>query len=164
MIKKILLAIVVMLVIIQFIKPDKNATAGEQKNAIATKYTVPDTVANILAVACYDCHSNNTRYPWYYNIQPVAWWLNDHVNEGKKHLNFDEFTTYSLKRQNHKLEDFTDSQKEGWMPLDSYTWIHKNANLTGRQKETLIDWASGLRSEIQSNPEFALSPPEKKQN
>ncbi len=154
MTKKILFAIVVMLMVIQFIKPDKNVTAGEQKNAIGTKYTVPDTVANILAVACYDCHSNNTRYPWYYKIQPVTWWLSDHINEGKLNLNFDEFTTYSLKRQDKKLKDLIASQKEGWMPIDSYKWIHENSKLTDAQKQTLINWATRLRSEIQANPEF----------
>jgi hypothetical protein len=162
MIKKILMAVIPILLVIQFIKPDINATAGKQINAIATQYTVPDTVAEILAVACNNCHSNNTRYPWYNKVQPIAWWLNDHINEGKQHLNFDEFTTYSLKRQDHKLKDFITSQKEGWMPLDSYTWIHKESKLTNGQKKTLIDWATGLRTEIQANPKFEAAFVEKK--
>ncbi|OAQ41920.1 cytochrome C [Pedobacter psychrophilus] len=158
MVRKILFAIVAVLIIIQFIKPDKNIHAGEQVNNIKTQYKMLDTVNSILNVACYDCHSNNTRYPWYNNIQPTAWWLNDHVIEGKEHFNFDEFTTYSLKRQDHKLEELIESQEEGWMPLSSYTFIHKDANLNGSQKKMVIDWAKGLRQQIQSNPEFAASP------
>lgn len=109
MIKKILLPVVVILFIIQFFKPNKNFTAREQMNSIAIKYTVPDTDADILAVACNNCHSNNSIYPWNNNIQPVALWLSDHINEGKRNLNFDEFTTYSLKRQDNKLKKFIKS-------------------------------------------------------
>jgi hypothetical protein len=156
MIKKVLLALIVVLVIIQFIKPDKNVTAGEQPNAITTKYTVPDTVASLLDVACRDCHSNNTKYPWYSEVQPVAWYLNDHVTDGKKHFNLDEFTSYSLKRQDHKLEEVIESQEEGWMPLESYTFIHSDANLSGSQKKILIDWAKGLRTEIQADSLFSV--------
>jgi hypothetical protein len=156
MIKKILLALLVILVIIQFIKPDKNVSAGEQPNAIATKYTVPDTVASLLAVACEDCHSNNTKYPWYSEVQPVAWWLNDHVVDGKKHFNLDEFTAYSLKRQDHKLEELIESQEDHWMPLESYTFVHRDAKLSDSQKKILIDWAKDLRTQIQADSLFSV--------
>lgn len=155
---------VAIIVVIQFIKTDNNISAGEQKNALTTKYIVPDTVAAILDVACKDCHSNNTKYPWYNAVQPISWWLNDHINDGKKHLNFDEFTTYTLKRQDHKLEELIESQEEGWMPLNSYTWLHKNAELTKSQKKTVINWAIQIRKEIQANPEFQEIIPESKQN
>lgn len=158
MIKKILLAIGVILIIIQFIKPEKNIALGAQPNAISTKYTVPDTVNQLLSVACKDCHSNNTVYPWYSNIQPVAWWLDDHVKEGKRKFNLDEFTTYTLKRQDHKLEELIESQEDHWMPLDSYTWIHRDAALTDAQRKVLVDWANATRKQIQSNPDFATSP------
>lgn len=157
MIKKILLAIGVILIIIQFIKPEKNIALGAQPNAISTKYTVPDTVNQLLSVACKDCHSNNTVYPWYSNIQPVAWWLDDHVKEGKRKFNLDEFTTYTLKRQDHKLEELIESQEDHWMPLDSYTWIHRDAALTDAQRKVLVDWANATRKQIQSNPDFATS-------
>lgn len=158
MIKKILLALGVILIIIQFIKPEKNIALGAQPNAISTKYTVPDTVNQLLSVACKDCHSNNTVYPWYSNIQPVAWWLDDHVKEGKRKFNLDEFTTYTLKRQDHKLEELIESQEDHWMPLDSYTWIHRDAALTDAQRKVLVDWANATRKQIQSNPDFATSP------
>ncbi len=158
MVKKILLGLLVVFVVIQFIQPEKNISKAVQVNHIATKYTVPDTIENLLSVACYDCHSNNTKYPWYNSIQPVAWWLASHVNDGKKHLNFDEFTTYSLKRQDHKLEEVIESQTDHWMPLDSYTWIHKEAKLADAQSKLIIDWANETRLKIQSDSGFATSP------
>lgn len=157
MLKKILIGIVAVLIVIQFFHPTKNIDTKEQVNAIATKYVVPDAVSQILSTACYDCHSNNTRYPWYNNIQPVAWWLTSHVKDGKKHLNFDEFTTYSLKRQDHKLEELVESQQDQWMPLQSFTVIHEDARLSNTQRKLLIDWASETRKVIQADSLFASS-------
>ncbi|RTL59435.1 MAG: cytochrome C [Sphingobacteriales bacterium] len=150
MIKKILIVLLVILVTIQFIHPKKNQSAGEQPNAIAKAYPVPQEVTDILKVSCNDCHSNNTHYPWYNNIQPVAWWMNNHVNGGKKELNFDEFTSYTPQRAHHKLDDLIDEVKEGGMPLPSYTWIHKNAILSEAQKSTLINWAQSVMDSIAS--------------
>lgn len=157
MLKKILIGIAVLLVVIQLFHPQKNIAAGEQPNAISTKYAVPDSVEQVLSVACKDCHSNNTRYPWYNNIQPVAWWLSSHVNDGKKHFNLDEFTTYTLKRQDHKLEELVESQKDHWMPLESYSVIHTDAKLSEKQRKTLIDWANATRKVIQADSLFASS-------
>ncbi len=158
MLRKILLGVAVVLVVIQFFHPAKNIDASEQINAIATKYTIPDSVSLILSTACYDCHSNNSRYPWYNNVQPVAWWLDSHINDGKKHLNFDEFTTYSLKRQDHKLEELIESQQDQWMPLESFAVIHEDARLTNPQRELLINWAHETRKVIQADSLFASSP------
>lgn len=148
MIKKILIVLLVILVAIQFIHPKKNQSPGEQPNAIAKAYPVPQEVTDILKVSCYDCHSNNTSYPWYNNIQPVAWWLNNHVNGGKKEMNFDEFATYTPKRAHRKLDELIDQVKEGEMPLNSYTWMHKKAVLSAAQKKTLINWAQTTMDSI----------------
>lgn len=157
MIKKVLIGIAVVLIVIQFFQPEKNIDTGEQVNAIASKYEVPDSVKQIFAVACNDCHSNNTKYPWYNNIQPVAWWLASHVNDGKKHFNLDEFTAYTLKRQDHKLEELIESQEDHWMPLESYTILHSDAKLSGQQRKTLINWAANTRKIIQADSLFASS-------
>ncbi len=158
MLKKVLLGVAVVLLIIQFFQPEKNIDTGEQLNAITTKYNVPDTVKQIFTVACNDCHSNNTKYPWYNNIQPVAWWLDSHVKDGKKHFNLDEFTTYSLKRQDHKLEELIESQEDHWMPLESYSFIHTEAKLSEKKRKILIDWANDTRKTIQADSLFASSP------
>jgi hypothetical protein len=158
MIKKVLIGIAVILVVIQFFHPAKNIDTGVQKNAIETKYNVPDSIKQVLAVACADCHSNNTRYPWYNNIQPIAWWLASHVSDGKKHFNLDEFTTYTLKRQDHKLDDLIETQKDHSMPLESYSLIHVDAKLSEKQRKALIDWANETRKVIQADSLFASSP------
>jgi hypothetical protein len=148
MIKKIAYALLVALIIIQFFKPERNLSTTKSANDITNKYAVPASVQEILKTSCFDCHSNNTVYPWYANIQPVAWWLADHVNEGKRELNFSEFLTYSPKKAHHKLEEVNDMVKEGEMPLQSYTIIHQNAKLNEAQKLEIATWADGLMKEI----------------
>ena len=148
MVKKIAIGLLVVLVIIQFFKPARNISTEKSTNDITNKYAVPASVQEILKTSCYDCHSNNTVYPWYANIQPVAWWLADHVNEGKKELDFSEFLTYSPKKAHHKLEEVIEMVKEGEMPLQSYTIIHQNAKLSEPQKLEIATWADGLMKEI----------------
>jgi replicative superfamily II helicase len=150
MLKKIAYFLLAALVIIQFFRPVRNEASGPQANAIANKYTVPANVQDIMKRACNDCHSNNTIYPWYANVQPVAWWLADHVNEGKGELNFDEFLTYSQKKAHHKLEEVIEMVKEGEMPLKSYTIIHGNARLSQDEKVAITDWASATMKQIES--------------
>ncbi len=142
MIKKILIALLVVLVVIQFFRPDKNVSNIETYT-ISTKYTVPVDVDQILKVSCFDCHSNKTEYPWYSNIQPVSWWIDDHVSEGKRHLNFSQFTNLPVANQNHKFEEIIETVEEHEMPLASYTYLglHKGANLTDLQRKFVINWA-----------------------
>src|SRR5882672_3077806 len=111
MVKKILLALLAILVIIQFFRPAKNL-GDDRTYDITTKYPMPDRINIIFETACNDCHTNKTRYPWYYNVQPVAWWMADHVNEGKQHLNLSEFIKRPLAGQNHKLEEIIEQVKE----------------------------------------------------
>lgn len=148
MIRKFLLVLLIALVLIQFIKPTPNTTDKASVNNIAAVYSVPTDVQDVLKKACNDCHSNNTVYPWYSKVQPVAWWLQHHINEGKKELNFDEFATYSAKKQHHKLDELIEQVKKDEMPLNSYTWIHKDAILSDLEKSSLVNWADGLMKEI----------------
>lgn len=143
--KRILIVLLLILVFLQFIRPAKNIHPGIQAETITSKYPAGAQVQNILYKACYDCHSNNTRYPWYNQIQPIAWWLNSHVEEGKQNLNFDEFLNYPPKKQAKKIEKVIEQLKEGGMPLDSYTWIHTDAKLTPIEKQLLIDWADSIK-------------------
>ncbi len=134
------LVLLAALVVIQFIRPAKNQS-GAGSGEITAAYEVPAPVMAIMKPACYDCHSNNTRYPWYSNLQPVAWWLDSHVQDGKRHLNFSEFTTRKIAVQNHKFEEIIETVEEGEMPLESYTWTHGDARLTPEQRETVVAWA-----------------------
>ncbi len=151
MLKKILLFLLIALIIIQFIHPEKNKAEGTQPNFIGNVFPVPEKVSAILAKACNDCHTNNTSYPWYINIQPVHWWMNNHIIDGKKELNFDDYKDRSLRFQYHKMEEIAEQVKEGEMPLDSYTWIHKDAKLTEEEKKELISWADGIRDSLEAH-------------
>jgi len=150
MIRKILIPLIVALIIIQFFHPAKNISTAAMPNDISLHFAVPSNVQDVIKKSCYDCHSNNTVYPWYNNVQPVAWWLQNHINEGKHELNFNEFASYPAKKQYHKLKGIIDSQNDGWMPLDSYLWIHKDAILSKEQKESLIKWADSLSRDIKA--------------
>jgi hypothetical protein len=143
MLKTILLFLLAILVIIQFFRPEKNLS-DDKTYDITTQYHVPENIKATFAVACNDCHSNKTRYPWYSNVQPLAWWMASHVEDGKRHLNLSEFTKSKIARQNHKLEEIIETVKEHEMPLPSYTWmgVHKDANLTDEQRVAIADWAA----------------------
>ena len=134
------MALGLILVMIQFIRPGKNVGTIEDPKDITHTVTVPTEVQSILQKSCNDCHSNNTQYPWYYNIQPVAWWLANHVNDGKRHLNFSEFNTYKTKRKLKKLKEVKEEVEDGEMPMESYLWMHGNAKLTEAEKAALYKW------------------------
>lgn len=144
MFKKIMLVLLVALVAIQFIHPKKNRAEGPQPNYIGNAFAIPEDAKAILAKACNDCHSNNTRYPWYAKVQPVHWWLNKHVVEGKKKINFDEYSNKSLRYQYHKMEEVIEMVKDKEMPLNSYTWTHKDAKLSDNERSMITGWAQSV--------------------
>lgn len=131
-------------IVVQFFRPAKNVQAGVSPYHISTRFSIPADVNTILEKACNDCHSNNTRYPWYYNIQPVGIWMNNHVIEGKNGLNFSEYTNRRLRYQYHKMEELIELVNEGGMPLDSYTWTHGDARLRPEEKTKLVNWAESI--------------------
>src|SRR5688572_5984228 len=104
-IKKIGLAILAVVIIIQLIRIDKNnPPALEEKDFLLLHQASPD-ITQLITTSCYDCHSNKTLYPWYTNVAPVSWWVKHHINEGRKHLNFSEWPKYTPKKADHKLEE-----------------------------------------------------------
>ncbi len=149
MLKKLLLVLFVILLVLQAFRPEKNTSANKE-NDISSLYPVPDNVEQILVKACNDCHSNSTVYPWYAEVQPIAWWLDDHVKDGKKHLNFNEFASYRLAKQFHKLEEVFDEVKGGEMPLESYTVVHRDAKLTDAERNILMDWSVAVRDTMKA--------------
>jgi Haem-binding domain len=146
--KKIFYFLLFAFVAIQFFRPEKNNAKIATLTAINTKFAVPTNVDTILKASCYDCHSNYTEYPWYSNVQPVAWWLANHVKDGKAEINFDEFATYSPRRQYRKFEEISKEIEEDEMPLNSYTIIHEDAKLTKEQKDILSAWVSTCRDSM----------------
>ena len=150
MIRKILIVLLIALVIIQFFHPKRNKAEGEQANYIGKVFTVPDDVKSILAKACNDCHSNNTRYPWYCNFQPIDWWTNNHLKEGKREINFDEFSNKSQRYQYNKICAVAEQIKKGEMPLNSYLWIHKDAVLTDAEKSKILAWTDAIKDSMKA--------------
>ncbi len=141
--KKILIGLLIILIGLQFYRPEKNLS-GESANNISTKYPIPDNVMAVLKPACMDCHSNTTRSPWYAEIQPLGMWLAGHVKGGKQKLNFSTFTARKLAVQNHKFEEIIEMVKEGNMPLKSYTWAHHDARLSMEQRVLITSWAGAM--------------------
>lgn len=144
-IKKILLALLVVFLAMQFYRPQKNVSDTVPSTDLLLVEQPPAELAGIFKAACYDCHSNNTKYPWYNHIAPVSFLLADHVKEGKKHLNFSEWESYSAKKKAHKMEECIEEVKERHMPMESYVWMHPEAKLTDAQIAMLTEWAATLQ-------------------
>jgi hypothetical protein len=167
MVRKILLAFLVVVVLIQFIRPEKNLSDNNEHSLMA-RYEVPAAVDGMLRNACNDCHSNRTEYPWYADVQPVSWWLDKHVRDGKRHLNFSAFTHLPVAVQNHKFEEIVETVEEGEMPLHSYTWLglHDKARLSDEERTVIVNWARSQMELLKSQyPADSLKmKPRKKQS
>ncbi len=150
-IKKILVVLLIVFIAIQFIRPERNKTNGKMDTDISKIVQMPDSVAFSLKNACYDCHSNNTAYPWYMNIQPLGWMMAKHIKEGKAELNFSEFGSYSSRQQTSKLTGIGNSIKDNSMPLESYTWMHKNARLSQDEKNMILNWTQQAKDSLTVN-------------
>ena len=144
----ILFVILIVFIIIQFIRPARNTSGQVLQTDISKIYSIPQNVSSLLKNACYDCHSNNTNYPWYTNIQPVGWLLAADIKNGKAKLNFSEFGSFSSRRQISKLRNIENRIKDGTMPLPAYQLMHKDARLTKEEKELLIDWIQKTKDSI----------------
>ena len=149
---KIVIGILILLILIQFIRPGGNYGNAFGRNDFTHEIHVPDSILKILKVSCFDCHSNHTNYPWYAQTNPVYWWLNHHITEGKRELNFTEFATYTLKKIDKKLGEIAEQVEKLEMPLPSYTWIHTNAKLDEQQIKALVTWAKTAREKIDHMP------------
>lgn len=142
-IKIFLIIALIALVVIQFIRPEKNNGGYESVTLFETETKPSAQVASILKESCYDCHSDQTQYPWYFEIAPFSFWLNDHVEHGKGHFNVSTWESYSVKKKEHKLEELIEMVEEDEMPLQSYTIIH--GNLSEDDKKLLLQWAGVAR-------------------
>jgi hypothetical protein len=142
------LVFVLVLTVIQFLHPEQNLGTTVGPDDITTRFASPPDVQTVLAHACYDCHSNRTRYPWYANVPPVGWWLAHHINEAKGELNFSEFGAYRTKRAARKLVAIIHQVEQGDMPQRSYTWMHPAARLTAAQRKLITSSAQTLHDKI----------------
>lgn len=148
--KKIVLALAVVFVILQLFRPEKNV-GGSTTHNIAQRFAVPPGVQMVLQRSCYNCHSNNTAYPWYEEVQPVGWFLAKHIRDGKRALNFDEYTSYRLMRQYRRFQDIIDQVENGEMPLPSYLLVHRDARLSQSEKDELIEWCTAMQDSMRAH-------------
>ncbi len=146
--KKILLAISVVFIAIQFIQPAHNKSGQIPATDISKTLSISVGVQAALKNACYDCHSNNTDYPWYSDIQPFGWLMANHIKQGKEALNYSEFGSYSPRRQLSKLDGIANSIRDGIMPLSSYKLMHKDAQLNTNEKTLIIKWAQQSKDSL----------------
>jgi len=146
--RKILITLFVLFIDIQFIRPKANNGAALQSTDYTHYVSVPTNVHQILEKSCYDCHSNHTNYPWYSYINPVGLWLNHHIEDGKREINFSDFSKWDKKKMAHKLEEVAEQVEKGDMPLKSYTLIHTDAKLNEQERNIIIHWAKGEQARL----------------
>lgn len=146
--KKVLLLLIVAFAIIQFFPIDKTNPPVDKAKDFLTLRKTPQDIAQLIRASCYDCHSNETQYPWYAKIQPVAWYLKDHIDEGREEFNFSEFANYEPLRQAKKMRKSAHEIEEGEMPMESYTLIHQNAKLSADQKQKLQAYFTSVKETI----------------
>lgn len=152
--RKILLGLAVLLITIQFFRPDRTNPPENKSETIYATLNVPADVHDIFERACIDCHSNRSEWPWYTEVSPVSWFVVDHVEEARDELNFSNWKKYPPKRSEHKLEELCEKIEEGEMPLNSYLLIHWEASLSEQDKEILCSWSNSEREIIRAaNPE-----------
>lgn len=145
--KKVGLVLLLILIIAQFFGPEKNDGDLSSVDAFIAETNPPEDVLHILKTTCFDCHSSKTTYPWYNNITPVNYWLEEHIEDGKKHLDFSKWSSYSLKRKEHKMDELYEEVEKGEMPLKSYTWTHSEANLTQEQIDAVVTWGKKVQAD-----------------
>lgn len=142
--KKIAIGFLILLLGIQFIRIDKTNPPLIEGADIISIESPNEEVQAILKTSCYDCHSNEVKYPWYTNVAPISWFVGHHIEEGREHLNFSEWGNYSQEKKEHKLEELVEEVEEGEMPLNSYTWMHSEATLSEEQVILLTEWFNSI--------------------
>ena len=135
-------------VVIQFFPVDYNQSETVPDTDFMLVNDVPSDIQNKLQVSCYDCHSNNTQYPWYSKVQPIAWFLEGHIKEGKAELNFNEWDSLSSRRKASKLRSIIKQIESGEMPMASYTLIHKEATFSEKEAQRVVKYMENLKDSL----------------
>ena len=143
--KHIFPILAVLLILIQIFRIDKtNPPIDEELDFISTM-NPPSAIGSKIKSACYDCHSHESKYPWYTNVAPVSWWIKGHINGGRKHLNFSTWGAYVAGKKEHKIEECIEFLEKKWMPLSSYTWLHSEAKMTDEERTEMIAYFKSLK-------------------
>lgn len=148
----VVVVLIAVFLFIQLFPGEKPETVFDNPGDIHSEVLINPEVSQILKTACYDCHSNESKFPWYSNVAPFSWLVAHDINEGRDELNFSEWTTYKVKRKKHKLEEIAEEVEEGEMPMKIYTWLHSEADLSDAQKESLVSWAKESIELVEETP------------
>ena len=140
-VRRVVLVLTIAFAGMQFVRPERTNPVGDPARALGNAQPVPAAVATILDRACRDCHSNDTRWPWYSNVAPISWFVIEHVNHGRSHFNYSDWTRYDRRRQASMLEGSCELARRGAMPLPSYLLMHSAARLSPVEIETLCAWS-----------------------
>jgi Haem-binding domain len=135
--KYLAILFVVALVGAQVVRLEPTNPPVDESRTLGRMVHIPPAADAALERACRDCHSNRTEWPWYSNVAPVSWFVIDHVNHGRSHLNFSDWASYQPDRRRELLEGICKETRSGAMPLPSYTWIHWSARLSTSDVEAL---------------------------
>jgi len=132
-------------IIIQFFRIDKTNPPIDPKLDFVTTMNPPADIKQKIVNACYDCHSHESKYPWYTNVAPLSWWIKGHINGGRKHLNFSKWAEYEKGKQDHKLEECVDMIEKKWMPLFTYKWLHPESKMTDLERKQMINYFKSIQ-------------------
>lgn len=148
--KWVVIAVASIFAIAQLWRPARTNPAVDQSQTIHAQLQITPQVAGILDRSCQDCHSNATRWPWYTNVSPVSWFITDHVNEGRKEMNFSEWGSYDRDRQRRLLRDMCELVEDGAMPLGTYTPLHAGSELSAEDRKAFCEWTTAERNRLAS--------------
>jgi hypothetical protein len=143
---KIILGVILVFAVMQLFRIEKVEYEEPTENGITMYESPSKQVTQLLDETCLNCHSNQITYPWYSEIAPVSWWIADHIEEGREHLNFSEWGQYSAAKKEHKAEESWEEIEEKEMPLESYVVAHSEADLTAEEREILIKYFKSLQA------------------
>jgi len=140
--------IVAAIIIIQLIPTRRPEVITTNKNDMVTNNVVPDTVALLLKNACYDCHSNETKYPWYSYVAPVSWLISRDIRLGREELNFSKWESLSKMDKAKMLEEIVDEIESGAMPMSIYVLMHPEAKLSMSNRDMIMNWADDFGEKL----------------
>ena len=142
------ITLIIFFIASQFVRPAKTNPIIDQTQALHNQAEMNAEVTAVLQRACYDCHSNDTRWPWYSNVAPMSWFVIDHVNHGRRFLNFSDWQSYDKQKKATQLQLIGDTVRVNMMPLSSYTLVHGDAKLSDDDKKLIGEWVKAEKAKL----------------
>lgn len=137
--------LVAVFVVIQFFGIERSNPEFDQNIDFITMENPPAEIEKTIRAACYDCHSNETIWPWYSYMAPASWLIEEHVLNGRDNLNLNDWGEYELEDRAYIIEEMIEEMEDGEMPLPGYDALHPDARLSDEQKEALYKWLRSIQ-------------------